>query len=69
MFCAFGIYITSKVINPKCGQVSSNCFLVNMNGAKRRLGEKIAAILLDQLHLISLLDLTFCRGNSVYHKN
>jgi hypothetical protein len=69
MLCAFGIYITWKVINAKCAQVSSNCFLVNMNGAKGRLGEKITAILLYRLHLISLLDLTFWKGSSVYHKN
>jgi hypothetical protein len=32
-----------------------------MNGAKGRLGEEIAAILLYRLHLISLQDLTFCK--------
>jgi hypothetical protein len=54
-YVPFGTFITWKVMSAKRAQVSPNCFWVeNMNGAKGRLGENFAAVvLLYWLHLQS----------------
>ncbi len=60
MLYALETFITWKVMNAKTWPSITEFVLGNMKGAKGRLGEKIAAVLLYWLHSISLADLTFC---------